>query len=346
MRDQPLAPGEFAQPPELAHEAAPRDAGSVPPPATPSVPVTARGARPGGGRARTWLVLAAALAVAGVLALALGKAAGGGTAALPGTGARTAPAVSASAGPPVSISPSAGRSARPSAASSMNMGVEVGQGTSGPATLAGVLQAADTSVEGRGLLPPGQCGDYRQNATGAVVCTAPVPGVAEVFYQNYSSLAALYSAYRAQVTQLDGGRFAQNTGTCGDGAVSYAEFGWNQEEGHPHGYTVAQMAAGKVPQIYAGGRMACFAVRTSRGVTQDIVWTIGNGPALGVAIGDGPPRAVYELWASLHHAVLFRDTEMCGTAERMNLADIPPGNLKVIPVCPSGVQAVPASPAR
>jgi hypothetical protein len=226
----------------------------------------------------------------------------------------------------------------------MNMGVQVGTGDSGPGTLAGVLAAANNSVEGKGLLPPGRCNQYQQNGGGAIVCTAPVAGVAQVYYQNYSSLAALYQAYKAQVAELDGGNFRQNTGTCGNSAVSYAEFGWNQEEGHPHNFTVAQMASGQVGQMFASGRMACFTTRTARGVSQDIVWTIGNGPAMGVAIGSGSPRAVYQLWASLHHAVLFRGTEMCGTADRMNARDIPTGNLKVVPACPPGVEALPASP--
>jgi hypothetical protein len=164
------------------------------------------------------------------------------------------------------------------------MGVEVGTGESGPGTLAGVLKAADSSAEGKGLLPPANCGQYRQDPGGAIVCRSPVPGVAQVSYQNYSSLTALYAAYRAQVAELDGGTFRQNTRTCGNSATSYAEFGWNQEEGHPHDFTVAQMAAGKVGQIFAAGRMACFATRTPHGVSQDIVWTIDGGPAMG-----GPP---------------------------------------------------------
>jgi hypothetical protein len=73
----------------------------------------------------------------------------------------------------------------------------------------------------------------------------------------------------------------------------------------------------------------CPPARTPHGVSQDIVWTIDGGPAIGVAIGNGSPRSVYQLWASLHHAVLFRGTEMCGTAERMNTRDIPTGNLEV-----------------
>jgi len=257
-----------------------------------------------------------------------------GTSSSPST---ASPSASASA------AASAGASSRASATASTNMGVQVGTGESGPGTLAGILAAADKSVEANGLLPPAKCDNYKQDAAGAIVCTSPVPGVAEIFYQNYSSLAALYNAYQAQVAELDGGTFRENTGTCGDGAVSYAEFGWNQEEGHPHNFTVAAMASGQVGQIFAAGRMACFATRTSHGVSQDIVWTIDGGPAMGVAIGSGSPSAVYQLWASLHHAVLFRGTEMCGTAPRMNMNDIPTGNLKVIPVCPAGVQAVPAS---
>ncbi len=146
------------------------------------------------------------------------------------------------------------------------------------------------------------------------------------------------------MTELAGGAFRQNTGTCGNSAVSYAEFGWNQEERHPHNFPVAQMTADQVPQMFASGRMACFATRTPHGVSQDIVWIIDNGLAMGVAIGNGSQRAVYQLWASLLHAVFFRGTEMCGTAPRLNLRDIPAGNLRVVPVCPAGVQALPASP--
>jgi hypothetical protein len=321
-------------------------AGSSPPSGSPPGAGRGRARRGGPRRTARWLV---PTLTAVVLALAAGvvvglKATSGGTShlTLSGNGANVVPSVSAnasaSARPVVSASPSV-------SPSSMNMGVRVGTGESGPATLAGVLGAADNSVEGRGLLPPAKCDQYKQNADGAIVCTSPVAGVAQVYYQNYSSLTALYDAYKALVAELDGGTFRQNTGTCGNSAVSYAEFGWNQEEGHPHNFTVAQMASGKVAQIFASGRMACFATHTPQGVSQDIVWTIDGGPAMGVAIGNGSPMAVYQLWASLHHAVLFRGTEMCGTAGRMNLHDIPTGNLEVLPVCPPGVEAVPASPS-
>jgi hypothetical protein len=325
----------------------PHGPSGVPPPGR--LPGAGRGsARRVGRRPARMMALCAAVVVPALAAgtgIALVSTTGGGTAnvALAGSSSDAISPVSASASP--SASTSSPDRTRPPAKASANMGLEIGTGESGPGTLAGILAAADNSVEGRGLLPPAKCDDYRQNANGAIVCTSPVPGVAEVYYQNYSSLTALYSAYKAQVTGLDGGTFRQNTHTCGNSAVSYAEFGWNQEEGHPHNFTVAQMAAGQVGQLFASGRMACFATRTPHGVSQDIVWTIDGGPALGVAIGNGTPSAVYQLWASLHHAVLFRGTEMCGTAPKMNLHDIPTGNLKVIPVCPPGVQAVPAAPS-
>jgi serine/threonine-protein kinase len=312
-------------------------AGSTPPSWPPPGAGRGRASRRGPGRTARWLVPSVSVIVLALVAGVLVglKVAGGGTARLAFSGNGTS--ASASTSPPVSASPSA--------SPGMNMGVQAGTGESGPDTLAGVLGAANNSVEGNGLLPPAKCGQYKQNADGAIVCTSPVPGVSEVYYQNYSSLTALYDAYTSLVSGLDGGTFRQNTGTCGNSAVSYAEFGWNQEEGHPHNFTIAQMASGKVPQVFASGRMACFETRTKTGVSQDIVWTIDGGPAMGVAIGNGPARAVYQLWASLHHAVLFRGTEMCGTAERMNFRDIPTGNLAVLPVCPPGVEAVPASPS-
>jgi hypothetical protein len=367
MRDLPLAGDEFAGsqrqrglPPEVSHERpgpygdaagttrgpGDRARGRVPAQraagGAPSRRPPGRGRRharrDGRGRIPRWLlpVVAVALVASAGLGVALVKVTGGGTADVTLSGDGT------SASPSVSVAARASASA--SASATTNMGVESGTGESGPATLAGVLAAANSSVEGHGLLPPGRCGQYQQDAGGAIVCTAPVAGVAEVYYENYSSLPALYDAYKTQVAELDGGAFRQNTGTCGNGAISFAEFGWNQEEGHPHDFTVARMASGQVGQMFAAGRMACFETRTPHGVSQDIVWTIDNGPAMGVAIGNGPPMAVYQLWASLHHAVLFRGTEMCGTAGRMNMHDIPTGNLKVVPVCPAGVEAVPASP--
>ena len=78
-----------------------------------------------------------------------------------------------------------------------------------------------------------------------------MPGVAEIYYQNYSSLTALYDAYKSLVSGLDGGTFRQNTGTGGDGAVPYAEFGWNQEEGHPH--NLSQSGAGQRGRCTSAG---------------------------------------------------------------------------------------------
>lgn len=291
----------------------------------------------GDGHVVRWVALYAAVVVAlaaGIVALVKVTSGGTSTIALSGDGTSTRASVSPSPSP------------TPSGTRSANLGPKIGDGTAGPTTLAGILAAANKSVNGHGLLPPGKCDNYQQNADGAIVCTAPVAGVAEIFYQNYSSPAALYDAYKAEITDLDGGRaFRQNTGACSDkAAVSYAEFGWNQEEGHPHNFTVAQMAAGQVNQLYASGRMACFETHTAHGISEDIVWTIDGGPALGVAIGSGAPSAVYHLWADLHHAVLFPGTEMCGSNPLMNVHDIPAGNLKIVPVCPPGVQGIGTSP--
>jgi len=101
----------------------------------------------------------------------------------------TSPSVSTTSAS-ASASTRAGASTRASAGASTNMGVEIGTGESGPDTLAGILAAADNSVEANGLLPPAKCDNYHQNAAGAIVCTSPVPGVSEIFYQNYSSLGS------------------------------------------------------------------------------------------------------------------------------------------------------------
>jgi hypothetical protein len=90
------------------------------------------------------------------------------------------------------------------------------------------------------------------------------------------------------------------------------------------------MAAGKVPQLSAMGRLACF----SQGKSQYLVWTTDIGRMLAVVTGTGSPSGVYNWWASLHHVIVFPGTEMCGTPNRMD--SVPLGNLIQEPVCPAG----------
>ncbi|MGH3290779.1 MAG: serine/threonine-protein kinase, partial [Trebonia sp.] len=179
-----------ADPAELAHESAAvygeatdavpglaSWAGSdSPPPGHPPGVGRERSRRRGPRRTagRTALYVAIVLALAAGVGLTLAEMTGSGTStlALSGNGTTATPSVN------VSVSAPARASTSPSASSSMNMGVQAGNGESGPDTLAGVLGAANSSVEGRGLLPAAKCGNYQQNAAGQIVCVAPVPGVA------------------------------------------------------------------------------------------------------------------------------------------------------------------------
>ena len=139
-----------------------------------------------------------------------------------------------------------------------------------------------------------------------ITCTAPSPGIAQVAFTTYPTLTALYAAYEARVKSLNSGQSQQNVQDCGLIAPSpYGEVGWNHDEQHPRNYTVAEMAAGKVPFASAAGRMACIA--TANG-SEDIVWTDDIGKMLGVVTGSGPVATVWYWWVAVHHWILFPGT--------------------------------------
>jgi hypothetical protein len=209
-----------------------------------------------------------------------------------------------------------------------------GNGTSGPTTLAGVLADANRCSVPRFLIPAVKCRPVTSTTRGEQVisCSSPAPHVAQVTFRTYPTLAALYGAYTSSVSSLDGtGAVTQNTrASCGATGAYYAEAGWNHQEVHPRQYTVAEMRAGRVPQLSAMGRLACF----SHGSLHYLVWTTDVGRMLAVVTGSGSPGDVYHWWASLHHVIIFPGTEMCGMAERMD--SVPLGNLIQEPVCPAG----------
>jgi hypothetical protein len=209
-----------------------------------------------------------------------------------------------------------------------------GNGTSGPATLAGVLADANSCSLPRYLVPAVKCEPRTSTTPGEqiVTCSAPAPDIVQATFRTYPTLAALYGAYMSSVSSLDGtGAVEQNTrASCGATGAAYAEAGWNHQEVHPRQYTIAEMAAGRVPQLSAMGRLACFA----QGRSQYLVWTTDVGRMLAVVTGAGSPGAVYNWWASLHHVIIFPATEMCGMSDRMD--SVPLGNLIQEPVCPAG----------
>jgi hypothetical protein len=209
-----------------------------------------------------------------------------------------------------------------------------GNGTNGPTVLAAVLADANRCSKPRGLVPAVKCEPGTSTTPGeqVITCSSPAPQIFQVTFRTYPTLAALYGAYASSVSSLDGaGALTQNTtASCGATGASYAEAGWNHQEVHPRQYTMAQMAAGQVPQLSAMGRLACFA----QGKSQYLVWTTDVGRMLAVVTGTGSPAGVYQWWASLHHVIIFPGTEMCGMPDRMN--SVPLGNLVQEPVCPAG----------
>ena len=332
------------------------------------LPDPGRWSWPGRERGRGWLpALAALVLVAGTTAgVTLGLTGGTRNAAATGSApAATRPATTSaspatsarpamSARPAVTTSPSAGASrpmsgspamtASPSSSASPGMSMaasannctreQPGNGANGPAALAGVLADANNCSVPRGLVPAVKCRPGTSTTPGEQVisCSSPAPQIFQVTFRTYPTLAALYGAYASSVGSLDGtGTLTQNTAaSCGATGASYAEAGWNHQEVHPRQYTVAEMAAGMVPQLSAMGRLACF----SHGRWQYLVWTTDVGRMLAVVTGTGSPSGVYRWWASLHHVIIFPGTEMCGMPDRMD--SVPLGNLIQEPVCPAG----------
>jgi hypothetical protein len=251
------------------------------------------------------------------------------------TATPSASADPASAGP-ASASPAASaRRGTPRAASMSNCAKErPGNGTGGPATLAAVLADANSCSRPRYLIPAVKCAPAISPTPGeqVITCDSPASHIVKVRFRTYPTLPALYGAYGSSVGSLYGTRtLKQNTrASCGAAGASYAEGGWNHQGLHPRQYTATEMAAGKVPQLAAMGRLACF----SRGTRRYLVWTTDIGRMLAVVTGNGSPGAVYRWWAALHHVITFPGTEMCGRPERMN--SVPQGNLVRVPVCPAG----------
>jgi hypothetical protein len=202
-------------------------------------------------------------------------------------------------------------------------------GLSGPAALSGVLQQANLCSTPAGDLPARTC--QTQRAT-TIICTAPVPGVAKVWFYTYPALSTLYTQYVNQVTAL-AGSYQPNTKThCGNTIGGYAETGWNHLELHPTQFTYQQMEAAGFNQVQAMGRQACF----MSGGKPYLVWTTDVGGMLAVAQGTGSMSALYNWWAQIHHVIVFRGTLMCGQ-NMGRMSSVPQGNLRSSMVCPTGV---------
>jgi hypothetical protein len=148
-------------------------------------------------------------------------------------------------------------------------------------------------------VPPSRC---VQQGSSRVTCTAPAPGVAEAIFRTYPSLGALYAGYETAMKSLDGGRVVQDSQDCGLSAPPAAggEVGWNHQFDHPRGYTIAQMAAGKVGVTQAAGRVFCV-TNASTGMAE-FVWTQDDGRVLGWVTGPLHEQ-VWNWWLAVHHEI-------------------------------------------
>ncbi|HEX6454404.1 MAG TPA: serine/threonine-protein kinase [Trebonia sp.] len=150
-----------------------------------------------------------------------------------------------------------------------------------------------------GKVPLSRCA---QQGSSRVTCTAPAPGVAEAIFRTYPSLSTLYAGYETAMKSLDGGRIVQDSQDCGLSAPPAAggEIGWNHQFDHPRGYTIAQMAAGKVGVTQAAGRVFCV-TNASTGMAE-FVWTQDDGHVLGWVTGPLHEQ-VWNWWLAVHHEI-------------------------------------------
>jgi serine/threonine-protein kinase len=300
---------------------------TLPPPRDPGNPGPRGPGGPGRPRSphrrrRGWLVAALAL-------LLIAGATAGVTAALNGGGKPTAAPSQPMTGSGLGMSSSPSASGGMAASSGACTTEKPVNGHQGPTTLAGVINDASRCSQLKNQLPSDKC---KPQGGQRIVCTAPVAGISQVTFWTYSSLGALYGAYTATVESLAGtSTLQQNTvASCGTTGATYAEAGWNHQERHPHQYTVAQLAANKVLQLDAMGRLACF----TTGSSHDLVWTTDVGHMLAIASGTGSASEVYRWWGDIHHVIIFPGTQMCSVSGRME--SVPLGNLVQEPTCPAG----------
>jgi serine/threonine-protein kinase len=170
-----------------------------------------------------------------------------------------------------------------------------------PSALMAAIILANQSGGAKGLLPPSTC--QQQGAT-MVTCTAPHPGITQVTFRTYPSLAALYAAYTAQVQSLNSGSFQPNFQDCGI-VQTYGEVAWNHQFQHPKTYSVAQLSSGKLTDDQAAGRVFCNLTSGQ----ESFVWTQNNGNLL--AVVSGPVHEdVWTWWLNIHHNIGFAGSPM------------------------------------
>jgi hypothetical protein len=161
------------------------------------------------------------------------------------------------------------------------------------------IRLANQSGAAKGLLPLADC---LPDSMTMVTCMAPAPGITGVVFSTYPSLTALYAAYTAKVQSLSPGALRENYQDCGLSSPSVAgEVAWNHQFKHPRGYSVAQMASGRVTDLQAAGRVYCT---MTDGAQEDMVWTQDDGKVMGWVAG-APHEDVWNWWTAVHHNLVL-----------------------------------------
>jgi hypothetical protein len=183
-----------------------------------------------------------------------------------------------------------------------NIGTPPARATDSASAPASVLYTAlNNMASDTKRVPMSTC---KQLTTTAVQCTNPDPSIGSVTFETFPTLPQLYAGYESFVGKLAGKPFAaeENQSACGDLAPDpTAENTWDHSD-RVTKYTAVQMAAGKVADTAAMGRVFCE--QTSTG-SENIVWTQDSGRLLAFATGTGPHHLVWQWYYEVHHFITF-----------------------------------------
>lgn len=166
-----------------------------------------------------------------------------------------------------------------------------------PGVLLQALNAVNSSASTHGQLK--SC-----IAQSAVMVTCSLPdgpaGGSTASFRRFSSLGALYNAYKAEVTSLERrATLHQNYGEC-DNSTQQGEVSWNHHFQHSKRYTLAQVASGGLTSdSQAAGRVYCTLAGND---LFRLVWT-DNPNRLLASVEGGPHPVVYTWWHAIHHAI-------------------------------------------
>ena len=171
-----------------------------------------------------------------------------------------------------------------------------------PNALMAALAQTDQSMTAKGLLPPATC---HARSASLVSCTHPASSINSATFRTYTSLNALYAAYKADVKALaPNQQFRANYGDCTarktDGEVS-----WNHDYQHPHNYSLQQSRSGTLSDDEAAGRVFCTFMNSQL----YMIWTQKDGRLLAMLNGQ-PHDNAWQWWVGVHHSIDINGTSM------------------------------------